>query len=151
MLHSSTNLVVNSLTCFCMKPWMTSLSKTESYQWRWPGSSFSLSRLEFRVIEIIDRVHGVYSRIEGLQCADQLPGMPRRDIFIIAADEGLGKMDVPTESAHPWTARIGTPTTFDKNKSLSSGVRDDSRIELRAGSTKCRALCHRVRRCGLRR
>lgn len=38
-----------------------------------------------------------------------------------------------------------TPTTFDKNKSLSSGVEEDSRIKLRAGSMKCPALCRRVR------
>ena len=39
---------------------------------------------------------------------------------------------------------------FDKNKSLSSGVILDSRIELRAGSKKCRALCNRVRMNRLR-
>ena len=35
--------------------------------------------------------------------------------------------------------------TFDENKSLSSGVKVDSRIEFRAGSMKRRALCHRVK------
>ena len=71
--------------------------------------------------------------------------MPRRHVFIVAANGRLGQISVMIECTHPWTARIETPATFDKNKSLSSGVRDDSRIELRAGSTKCRELCNRVR------
>ena len=46
---------------------------------------------------------------------------------------------------YPCTARVEIPPIFDKNKSLSSGVRVDSRIELRVGSTKCRELCRGVR------
>ena len=75
--------------------------------------------------------------------------MPRRHIFIVASNEKSDKTPVVVKHAHPWTARMETPATFDKNISLSSGVRDDSRIELRAGSMKCRALCRRVRIDGL--
>lgn len=76
--------------------------------------------------------------------------MPRRDVFIIAAEEGSDKIAVVMEYAHPWTARTERPARFDENKSLSSGVRDDSRIELRTGSMKCRALFRHVRMGGLR-
>lgn len=66
--------------------------------------------------------------------------MPRRDILVVAATRESGKILVITESTYPWTASIGSPATFDRNRSLSSGVRVDSRIELRAGSMKCPAL-----------
>ena len=52
MLRSSTNLVVGWPVCLRMKPWTTSLSKTESYQWGWLGSSFNLIELELRVIDV---------------------------------------------------------------------------------------------------
>ena len=71
--------------------------------------------------------------------------MPRWNIFIVATNKQSVGIPAVVERTYPCTARIEISPIFDKNKSLSSGVRVDSRIELRIGSTKCRELCRGVR------
>ena len=115
------------------------LLRTVEYQWPLPGSSRNLNFKQCWSGLLLDERNSphIRSRIPSAKNAYKLSSIPYGDIFIFTPKrECHWYIFMIVGRSHPCIANIGVSTRFETWRSLSSGVKDDSKIPRRVGSMK---------------
>ena len=128
--------VIISLT----KDSTSELSRTLEYQWPLPGSSRNLKFKQYGCGLLLlngrNSPH-IRSGIPSAKNAHKLSCIPNGNIFIFAPLwECHWHICTIVGRSHPCIANIGVSTRFEIWRSLSSGVKDDSKIPRKEGSMK---------------
>ena len=124
--------------------------KTDEYQC---GSCLSSRYLQRGELIVCARLfteeklhaHDIDGRFPCPQNVHESPCMPSRHIVVATPAKAKARklisprrFDVTSiHRTHPWIARTGVSTRFERNRSLSSAVSEVSKMARKAGSMKC--------------